>query len=238
MRNFLPLALAAVVSVPAFAGEFGAEIDAGAIRGEFRASAAASAPQSPYASAPPLPYVAPERLSELQDRATEWPDRKADAKAALDAEVESMIRNGGDEADWRGLDARVWQVAQSAEIEQDILYNRVYDRIAGETSDPGERQARQEAAASVARFRKYTIYANMLPRVIDEAHVNAQGEPDGRLYAGPRWALPMTWAEAQSVNRVLIPRTGISPDDYAAMDADVSKQYMAANPLTPEPGQR
>jgi hypothetical protein len=241
MKNILPLALVAAAALPVFANDFGAGIDVGGIRGQARASAAeaarpAPAPWAPYASEPALPAVAPERLAALMVGASDWPARKADAKAALDALVEDRIRGGDDENHWRWLGERIWQLAQDAEVEQDILYSQIYDRISAETSDPAERRARLTAAADLARFRKYSVYGNMIPRVIDESHQNAQGGYDGRLSAGPRWVLVMTWEEAQSVNRVLITQTHILPDDYEAIGKEVAKQYAAANPRSPEPG--
>jgi hypothetical protein len=241
MKKVLPLALVAAAALPVFASDFGSGVDVGGIRGQARASAAdaaqpAPAPWAPYASEPALPAVAPERLAALMGGASDWPARKADAKEALDTLVESRIRSGDDEGHWRWFGERVWQLAQDAEVEQDILYSRVYDKISSETSDPDERRTRLAAAADLARFRKYSIYGNMIPRVIDESHQNAQGQFDGRLSAGPRWVLVMTWDEAQSVNRVLITQTHILPDDYEAMGKDVAKQYAAANPRPPEPG--
>jgi hypothetical protein len=242
MMKLLPLALAAAAALPAAAGDFGSGVDVSAFAAQARAQArsAAAAPGRPAPSPSalkPLPPISEGRRAVLVLRSSEWYARKDNMRLALDTLVDAVIAKGGDAAEWNGVRTRVWELAESIERQQLEVSRRVAARVASEETDPARRAERLAAADAVRDFRMFTLYGNLIPRVIDEAETDAQGRPVGRQDAGPGWSLAMTWEESQAVDRGLVAQTGISIDDYAAIGAAVSKEDRAAHPSTPVPGQ-
>ena len=64
-----------------------------------------------------------------------------------------------------------------------------------------------------------TIYANLVPRVLNEACKDQNGNFIGRLYAGPEWRAPsFTYEEGVYYSRWQVLRAGFSREEYGEFE--------------------
>jgi hypothetical protein len=220
MSKLLPVALALLAVAPALAAEF----EIGSM------PPPPPAPHATIARKLPGDDTPQQRRIDLVLRTQEWRARKDAMRECLDNLVATRIKKEGHDAEWRKMGVQIWDLLESVERQQGTVADRLMARIDAEEKNPAARENRKSAVRTVRDFRKFTIYGNMAPRIIDEAVENAQGLYAGRFDAGPRWGIAMTFEEAQAVNRSLIELTGISSDDYHAVEDAVHKEDEAAHP--------
>ncbi|MFI5348873.1 MAG: hypothetical protein ACHQ2Z_04970 [Elusimicrobiota bacterium] len=192
--------------------------------------------------APATPASAPQgslpqdRTAELIRQASDWQARKDDAIDALYTLI-SNVEKPANAVQWHLVGISIRDLAQGIEDQQDILYARASARVRAEEADPKALAGRLSALEVERDFRKFAVYANMVPRIIDEAVRGDDGAGYvGRRFAGPRWKIVLTWDEVAAVNRTVVPKTGFSFDDWEAMGSAVAKEYNAQHPMPPEVG--
>ena len=236
MIKMIPAALAVLAALPAAAVDFDRGVDVSAAmnaaREERPAAAAPARNDENPLYGPRAPHVAiPDaRRTELVLRSSEWRLRKENARLALNAFYDAMYWRDIQHDYWRKTVLKIWGMAKQIEWVQDTVADRLAARVNAETADPAERSRRLSAVATFRQFRKFVVYGNLIPRVIDEAHRDENGVYDGRVYAGPAWGIAMTWDEGMAVNDALIGLTGFSQGEYRAADDAASAEYKAAHP--------
>jgi hypothetical protein len=197
MKTFLPLLMLAALPCAVMAADF----DPGMRFSDF---VHAKAPPAQTSASVPAGSLSRRRVAELIGQASDWRARKDDALNALDTLITNK-ESPATAAEWHRVGINVKDSAQSIEDHLDILYSRASARVRAEETDP-KSVARRLAALEVERdFRKFAVYANIVPRVIDES-VCGDGGRDcvGRRFAGPRWKIWLTWNEVTAVNRAVV----------------------------------
>lgn len=219
MDKILSLALLAGAALPAAAVDF----DRGAGFASFAEQArAASLPSPSFRAEPALAWNAPpaavpdQRIVELIGRISEWSARKDGMRAAVNAFYRNVVAREGNDQEWYQMLRKVWGLAESVESIEETVAARLSDRVAASETDPARRDWRLGAIRAVRDSRRFVLYGNLIPRILDEAHKDARGMDDGRSYAGPTWSLVMTWEEGTALDKALIAQTGFSEADYAA----------------------
>jgi hypothetical protein len=239
MIKSLPILLAALAACPAFAGE----LELPASINDLRANAPAVDAPPPTASETtrdiaddhdpsdpshdPNFRITPARRNELIGRSGEWRVRREDMRVALNEFYDGVVAAQGHDAEWRKLVLEIWALANQVETVQATVAERMSARVP--ESDP-DRERRLAAIATVREFRRFVIYGNLIPRVIDEGSQDSRGLSNGRIYAGPTWGIAMTSDEGYAVDHYLIEATGFTRADYKALDKAVNAEYKAAHP--------
>lgn len=224
MKRLLALALLAA-ALPA-----AAELEPVAVPPSTPVPALAWTPQATPAS--------DQRLIELILRAPEWRARKDAMRTALNTAYDRLYSSADDPAELKNLILDVWKFAVGIEATQDVIASRMSARVAAEEADPVERDRRAAAVWAVRDFRRFTLYGDLIPRVIDELHQDSRGLPDGRTYAGDTWGIAMTHEEAEAADDLLVSRTGFTTAEYKAASKAAYDEYWAAHPnkhVTPGP---
>jgi len=219
MDKIFCLALIAGAALPAPAVDF----DRGTGFASFAEQArAVSLPSPSFHAEPALAWSAPpaavpdQRIVELIGRISEWSARKEDMRQAVNAFYGNVVAREGNGQEWYRMLRKVWGLAEGVESIEDTVAARFSDRVAAAETDPARRDWRLGAIRAVRDARRFVLYGNLIPRVLDEAHKDARGLDDGRSYAGPTWSLVMTWDEGTALDKALIAQTGFSEADYAA----------------------
>jgi hypothetical protein len=227
MKTTIALLLAALAA-PAVAVDFDAAIDARAFAAEARS--AAPAPHDPPTAAF---RAAPSDMDiyDLLADALHWQAAKADALAALDAFIRATAPGHPDADSRRVWGERIAALGEAVEGQQALLQERAGARVDAEEQDPGTRAARLAALRNVMALRRYAVYANLIPRVIDEAVDDADGKPSGHLYAGPTWRVAASDDDLQAADTALVAATGFPAAEFKKMGDAVSAEYNAAHPL-------
>jgi hypothetical protein len=138
---------------------------------------------------------------ELIGRTSEWSARKDGMRQAVNAFYRNVVAREGNGQEWYRMLRKVWDLAEGVETIEETVAARLSERVAAAETDPA---------------RRFVLYGNLIPRILDEAHKDARGMDDGRSYAGPTWSLVMTWDEGTALDNALIAQTGFSEADYAA----------------------
>lgn len=215
MTKLLPILLIAA-TVPAAAADFDRGIDLPSF------AAQAGLPSPTFHAEPALAWSAApaaipdQRIVELIGRISEWSARKDGTREAVNAFYRNVVAREGNGPQWYKYLGRVWSLAEGVESIEDTVAARFSDRVAAAETDPARRDWRLGAIRAVRDARRFVLYGNLIPRILDEAHKDARGMDDGRSYAGPTWSLVMTWDEGAALDNALIAQTGFSAADYAA----------------------
>ena len=239
MIKSFSILLTAFAACPAFAGE----LDLPASINDLRANAPAvnaPVPTATYddsgadreydpndATHDPNFKITPARRNELIGRSGEWRARREDMRTALNNFYDGVVSAQGHEAEWRKLVLEIWGLANQVEAVQATVAERMSARVP--ESDP-DRERRLAAIATVREFRRFVVYGNLIPRVIDEGSEDSRGLSNGRVYAGPTWGVALSSDEGFAVDRFLIEATGFTRADYKALDKAVNAEYKAAHP--------
>lgn len=189
-----------------------------------------STPVPALAWTPQAAQVPDQRVIDLISRASEWRARKEDCRKALNEFYGNIVAREGHAQEWGDVLKKVWRLAGELENVQDALAQRMAARVAAEEKDPAERERRTAAVWTVRDFRRFMVYGNLIPRVIDEAHQDRRGLNDGRTYAGSSWSLAMTWEEGQAASRLLVSRTGYTSEEYGDVETAVRDEYKKSHP--------
>jgi hypothetical protein len=238
MNKFIAV-LAVCAALPAAAADFDAGVDVSAAMSaarEQRPMTAADAPAHASGNNPlygprtPNFTISDARRTELVLRTSEWRARKENVRLALNAFYDGVYWKDPRHDFWRKTIRQTWGLAKQIEWVQDTVADRFSARINAQVADPAERSRRLSAIATSREFRKFVIYGNLIPRVIDEGHENENGLSDGRIYAGPTWGIVMTWDEGMAVNDAVIELTGFSQAEYHAADDAAGAEYKVAHP--------
>lgn len=217
IRTLLLLSLGAV---PAAAGEFGASVDARAFAEQARDASVVAAP-APGASKTDA-YVAASR---------DWRGAKWDALAALGVLVRHESVDAASWGQWCVLAAKIRTMGVQIEEEQALIRDAARARVLSDASaNAADTAARLAVLDDLYSLRVYAVYANVIPRVVDEA-ITVKGVPSGHLYAGPTWRVAGDFDELKASSRELVGRAGFDVKDFESMEEPILKGYSAQHPL-------
>ena len=233
MNKMIPFVLLASAAVPGRAADFDRGMDVAAMIRQARAAdmpAPAARAEASAAWTAPAPEISSQRVTELIVRSSEWRARKEDMRLALNAFYGNIVARRGYRSEWKKIVLQIWDMASEVESAEGAVADRFSSRINAEEADPDERARRLAAVATIRDFRRFVLYGNVIPRVIDESDENDQGLYDGRLYAGPTWGMAMSWDESEAANKTLVAMTGFTAEEYKAAGTAAYAEYKAAHP--------
>lgn len=101
--------------------------------------------------------------------------------------------------DWRGVELARWR-----------------GEAAAGTLSRDEADRRISYVDRLYRLRMLRFYGNLMPRSIDTCSVGVDGKSNGRLLAGPGWAIAFSEADLKAAEFELVERSGLAAEDAFA----------------------
>ena len=164
--------------------------------------------------------LSPERAQAIGRLAPNWAAYMNRANRMLDGYSAAAARDGWNQASMDNLISQIRVLISDIARTEAVVADMARKAVRASEPPSAARTRREGAVASVFEGRMLTIYANLVPRVLNEACKDQNGRYIGRLYAGAEWSVPsFTYEEGVYYSRWQVLRAGFTREEYEEFGA-------------------
>lgn len=171
-----------------------------------------------------------QRREEITLAASNWTEYRNKATRMMTSFPDAAVKVGYGRNEMDNLMLKVSILLNDVENTERKAADLALEDVRKSSACP-ERLAREKAVAALFEVRALTLYANMLPRILDEA-ITDEKDPKvylGHRYAGAEWAVTLSFEECGEASRALRAKAGYTEEQYKVFQDDARK-YLGLPP--------
>lgn len=154
--------------------------------------------------------------ADIARMATEWTSYRNSANRMMTAVQNTAPNDGWNRVETINFVAKVRvMIAQTEDIFASTA-DIAREEIRASEPPSAARLERENAVAAIHEAQAFALYANFVPRILDEGFQDRRGRNIGRDYCGPEWTIAVTIDEVNDYLRWWQAKAGFTDAQYDA----------------------